>query len=406
MRLRRGLRLSARALSAHRVRAALAMASVAVGVAAVLLTSTLGQGVRDGILRDVAAMGTNLLVVRPAVVEPRVGRPEIRGRETSLRPEDGVAIEALETVRAVAPGSERTMRIKAGRGSMEALVLGTGASFRALRGLRLRAGRFFDPYEEKNAQRVAVLGDRVARTLFPLGHPVGATLRIDGTPFEVVGVLEARGVLLDGADEDGNVFVPYRTALRRLLNTTWLSSVFVGVAQAEGLGPAEEAVRRLLRDRHRLGPAQADDFEIQSQAKLVAGRQALADSLTLLAGGLAGVSSLVGGTGVLALMLLSVKERTGEIGLRLAVGARSTDVFLQFLAETSMLVLGGWLLGVLAAALLTGAVALATDWPLGVPRFGLAMSLVASLVTGFVFGTWPARRAARLAPVLALREAP
>ncbi len=406
MRLRRSLRLSARALSAHRVRAALAMASVAVGVTAVLLTSALGQGVRDGILRDVAAMGTHLLVVRPAVAEPRVGRPTIRGRETSLRPEDCGSIGALDAVRAVAPGAERRMRIKAGRGSMEALVLGTGASFRALRGLLLQSGRFFDPYEEKNAQRVAVLGDRVARTLFPGVQAVGATVRIDGTPFEVVGVLQARGVLLDGADEDGNVFVPYRTALRRLLNTTWLSSVFVGVAHAEGLGPAEEAIRRLLRDRHRLGPEQADDFEIQSQAKLVAGRQALADSLTRLAGGLAGVSSLVGGAGVLALMLLSVKERTGEIGLRLAVGARSADVFLQFLAETSMLVLGGWLSGVLAAALLTGAVALVTDWPVGVPRSGLATSLVASLVAGIVFGTWPARRAARLAPVVALREAP
>jgi putative ABC transport system permease protein len=406
MKLRRGLRLSARALAAHRVRAALAMASVAIGVAAVLVTSALGQGVRDGVLRDVAAMGTSLLVVRPGQVDPRVGRPTIRGRVTSLRPDDCTAIEALASVREAAPGAERRVRVKAGRGSMEALALGTSASFSTLRGLTFREGRFLEPYEDTKALRVAVLGARVASTLFPGGQAIGATIRIDGSPFEVVGVLGARGVLLDGSDEDGNVFVPNRTALRRLFNTTWLSSIFVSVDRPDRMEQAEEEIRRLLRDRHQRDTGQADDFDIQSQAKLLAGREALADSLTLLAVSLAGASSLVGGTGVLALMLLSVKERTGEIGLRLAVGARPADVFLQFLAEASLLALGGWLLGAVSGALVSYGIAVATDWQVGVPLSGLVATLATTGVMGIGFGAWPARRAARLYPIRALQAVP
>ena len=402
MRLRRQLRLSVRALLAHRTRAALATGSVAIGVAAVLVTSALGQGARDEVLREVATMGTNLLVVRPAQVDRLVARKAVRGQVTSLRIEDCDEISALAAVREAAPGTEMRMRLKAGRGSTDALVLGTSAAFRALRSLRLRYGRFFEPSEDAAAQRVAVLGARVAEALFPGKDPTGAAIRIRGLPFEIVGVLAGRGVLPDRSDEDGNVFVPSRTALRRLFNSTWLSAVFVSARDGR-MNETEAEIRRLLRDRHRLAADKPDDFAIQSQAKLLALREAVANSLSMLAFGLAGASMLVSGTGVLALMLLSVKERTAEIGLRMAIGARRSDVFLQFFAEASILALGGWLVGAVLAALIVGAMALASDWPVGLPVSGFAATLVVTAATGIGFGALPARKAARMPPIRALQ---
>ena len=402
MRLRRQLRLSVRALLAHRTRAALATGSVAIGVAAVLVTSALGQGARDEVLREVATMGTNLLVVRPAQVDKLVARKAVRGQVTSLRIEDCDEISALAAVREAAPGTEMRMRLKAGRGSTDALVLGTSAAFRSLRSLRLRYGRFFQSSEDAAAQRVAVLGARVAEALFPGRDPTGAAIRIRGLPFEIVGVLAGRGVLPDGSDEDGNVFVPSRTALRRLFNSTWLSAVFVSARDGR-MDETEAEIRRLLRNRHRLAADKPDDFAIQSQAKLLALREAVADSLSMLALGLAGASMLVSGTGVLALMLLSVKERTAEIGLRMAIGARRSDVFLQFFAEASILALGGWLVGAVLAAFTVGAMALASDWPVGLPVSGLAATLVVTAATGIGFGALPARKAARMPPIRALQ---
>jgi putative ABC transport system permease protein len=357
-------------------------------------------------LRNIATMGTNLLVVRPAQVDKLAAHKAIRGRVTSLRLDDCEEIATLAEVRQVAPGAETKARLKAGRGSTDALVLGTSAAFASLRGLRLRSGRFLEPHEDAAALRVAVLGGRIAETLFPGGDPTGATIRIRSVPFEVVGVLEARGVLADGSDEDGNVFVPVRTALRRLSNSSWLTSVFVSATRPDRMDEAEEGIRRLLRDRHRLASAKPDDFAIQNQAKLLAMRAAMADALTLLAAGLAGVSLLVGGTGVLALMLLSVKERTGEIGLRMAIGARRADVFLQFFAEASLLALGGWLAGAVAGGLAIAGIAVATDWPVGVPTSGLVATLVVSGATALGFGALPARRAARIPPILALQGSP
>jgi len=402
MRLRRQLRLSVRALLAHRTRAALTTGSVAIGVAAVLVTSALGQGARDEVLREVATMGTNLLVVRPAQVDKLVARKAVRGQVTSLRIEDCDEISALAAVREAAPGTEMRMRLKAGRGSTDALVLGTSAAFRSLRSLRLRYGRFFQSSEDAAAQRVAVLGARVAEALFPGRDPTGAAIRIRGLPFEIVGVLAGRGVLPDGSDEDGNVFVPSRTALRRLFNSTWLSAVFVSARDGR-MDETEAEIRRLLRNRHRLAADKPDDFAIQSQAKLLALREAVADSLSMLALGLAGASMLVSGTGVLALMLLSVKERTAEIGLRMAIGARRSDVFLQFFAEASILALGGWLVGAVLAAFTVGAMALASDWPVGLPVSGLAATLVVTAATGIGFGALPARKAARMPPIRALQ---
>jgi putative ABC transport system permease protein len=402
VRLRRATRLSLRALLAHKVRTALALTSVAMGVTGVLLTSAVGRGAAGEVQRGIDAAGANLLVVRPAPVKRSAARRQVKGAFTTLRTDDYEAIATLPLAVETAPGVDGGIRVKAGRGSMPAGVLGTTPALARLRNLRLSSGRFFDEEDDDASRRVAVLGARVARTLFPDEDPVGREVRLRGLPFEVIGVLEPRGIQADGSDQDGNVFIPVRTALRRVFNTTWLSAVFVSVAERERMGEAEAAIRDLLRERHRTKSDAPDDFQVQDQVRLLALQQAAVASLTLLTTGLAAVAMLVGGAGIFALMYLSVKERTAEIGLRMAVGARPRDVLVQFLGEATLLAVGGWLLGTAAAVLGAAGVAFGTDWKVAFPAAAALASFLMALVTGLGFGALPARKAARMPPIQAL----
>ena len=409
MKLARALRPALRALAAHRLRVALALSGVAIGVAAVLLTGALGAGAQREVARSLEAMGTNLLVVRPAPAKSLVARKEVRGFVTTLSPADAAAVAELEKVDEAMPGMEGTLRAKGGGAALVSTVLGATRAFPRVRRFRLGAGRFFDAEDEDDARRVAVLGARVAERLFgdePPAALLGRGLRLRGIPFAIVGVLEAKGALADGSDEDNTIVIPIRTALRRVFNVAYLNTVFVTVRQPGRRGQmdaAQAAIGALLRQRHRLREAaQADDFAIQDKAKLLASQKEAAETLTLFTAGLSALALLVGGTGILALMLLSVKERTGEIGLRLAVGARPRDILVQFLAEATALALGGWLAGVALAGLGTAALALGTSWKVAVPVTALVASLAMALITGLGFGAVPARRASLLPPIRAL----
>jgi len=412
MRLARSLRPALRALAAHRLRAGLALCGVAIGVAAVLLTGALGAGAEREVARSLEAMGTNLLVVRPAQARRLVARKEVRGFVTTLTPEDAAALAELERVDEAMPGMEGTVRVKGGGGSVTATVLGATRAFPRVRRFRLRAGRFFDAEDEAGARRVAVLGARVAERLFGEDSPatlIGQGLRLRGIPFTIIGVLEAKGVLADGSDEDNTIVIPIRTALRRVFNVAYLNTVFVTVRdirdsnQRDPMNAAQAEIGALLRERHRLrGNATADDFAVQDKAKLLSSQRETVGTLTLFVAGLSALALLVGGTGILALMLLSVKERTGEIGLRLAVGARPRDILVQFLAEATALALGGWLAGVALAALGTGGLALGTSWKVALPAGALLASFGMAMITGLGFGAVPARRASLLPPIRAL----
>jgi putative ABC transport system permease protein len=234
---------------------------------------------------------------------------------------------------------------------------------------------------------------------------VGRDVRLRGQPFEVIGVLEPKGIQPDGSDQDGSVHIPIQTALRRVFNTTWLTSVFVSVEDRGRMSDAGSAVRELLRERHRVAEGAPEDFAVQDQVKLLAMQQAAVEGLTLLTAGLSGVSMLVGGTGILALMFLSVRERTAEIGLRMAVGARRVDVLVQFLGEATLLAVGGWAAGAVVALLGGIALALGTDWKVAFPSGALLASFLMALVTGLAAGALPARGASRLPPVRALAAA-
>ncbi len=403
MKLRRSFRMSLRALFAHEVRAMLALASVAAGVAAVILTSAIGIGAQQEVVRKIETMGTNLLIVRPAQVERLASRKTIRGVVSTLRPEDAEAIAALPGVASVAPGIDRPLRVKAGAFVSIAKVLGTTPEFPAIRNFRVREGRFFGDADE--LQRVAVLGAGTAKALFPDGNAVGRELRVRGVPFAVIGVLEAKGVTPDGGDEDNQVIVPLRTAMRRVYNTTWLTTIFVTAApgppagrrRSADLDAARRDIEALLRARHG-----REDFSVQNTARFLSMQKQTADFLAMLATALAGVALITGGAGILALMLMSVRERTREIGLRIAVGATPNDILAQFLFEATLLALGGWMAGLVIGAVGAAAVALGTEWKLAVPVDALLASMAMVLIAGLGFGAFPARKASLLPPIEAL----
>ena len=404
MKLLRSLGISARALFAHKLRASLALASIAVSVAGVVVVSAIGTGAKKEILRQTDNMGTNLLVVRPAQVKNFAARKQIRGVVTTLTEYDYEAIHDLADVSAAVPGLENSLKAKAGNRALLVRVLGTTSPYLEVCRFQIEQGRFLDDDDNGHARRVAVLGARADRELFPSGNAIGQDLRIRGVPFEVIGVLKAKGIQADGSDQDDQVVIPIRTALRRVFNLTWLNPIFVSVRDQSRMTAAESSIMQMLRVRHRLAPGgKPDDFSVQNKTRILAAQQKIADSLTALALGLAGLSLIVGGIGILALMLMSVKERTSEIGLRMAVGARPADILVQFLSEATMLALGGWLAGLIAGLSGAAMVLYFAHWKVAISASMLLASLGTVLIAGIGFGTYPARKASQIPPIRALQ---
>lgn len=405
MKVARGVRLSLRALAANRLRAGLVCGAIALGVTSLVVTGALAAGAEREVARSLATLGTNLLVVRPTAVPRAVNRREIAGRVTTLSPGDAAAIAALPGVAAAAPGADGAVRAKVGRTAVAANAMGTTPAFLGIRGFRLASGRFLDDTDQREARRVAVLGARIADTLFPDGGAVGREVRLRGVPFEVIGTLAAKGAALGGGDEDTVIVMPMTTALRRVFNRPWLSAVFVSAADPASMDRTGVAVGRLVRVRHRPARDGRDDFEVQNTARLLTLQRQTLDLLGWLTAGLAVLTLAGGGSSVLAVMWLSVSDRTGEIGLRRAVGATDTAIVGQFLAEATALAVAGWLAGLAAAGVAIAAAANATRWSIGLPADALALSAAMVAIAALVPGAVAAIRAARIAPVEALRKA-
>lgn len=403
MNWRTNLRLSTRALSRSWVRTMLSVGGVAVGIASVVVLIGAGVGAERALRKALEPLGRNLLIVNAAWTETS----SLRGASrvgTTLEVADWRAIaDEVPGVLATAPVLEQPRFARADGRTVPVRVAGTTPEFAVVRNFPVVAGRYLEESDLAESRRVVVVGALVVEELFDGESPLGEILHLGGIPFEIVGVTKKKGVS-DGANEDELVFIPLATALRRLMNADYLSFVYVQAESEGGIPGARGEIAALLRERHALRPDAPDDFGIQDQTAIVRAQQRAGGSLSRVVAALSALALGLGGVGLLAVSLLSVRERYSEIGLRLAVGGRPRDVLAQFLTEAVLIASLGGLAGVALGALGIGIGASLTRWPMVLAWQAAVYPLSISLAIAVVFGVYPALRAARLDPILALNS--
>jgi putative ABC transport system permease protein len=409
MDLAEALRGALSALAANYLRSILTALGIFIGVAAVIATVAVGEGARRQVTAQIQSLGANLLIIWGG--SANVGGVRLgAGGRSNLSWDDAQAIAREVPQVEVAVGTIRqTFQMVAGNQNWQAPVVATDPDYFVAHEWTAAEGRLFAEQEATGARKVVVLGATVAENLFGDEDPVGREIRIRATPFEVIGVMARKGQNPQGQDQDDAVFIPYWTARRSVMgasraNARQVSVISVKVHEGEDMGEAEEAIRTLMRQRHRVAANEPDSVSIRNLSDIQATRDAAARTLSLLLASVAAVSLLVGGIGVMNIMLVSVTERTREIGLRLAVGARRRDVLSQFLLEALVLAMLGGAAGVLAGIALSHAAADLAGWPVLVKPEAVLLAVGVSALTGLFFGFWPARRAALLDPIAALRH--
>ena len=403
MRLFKGFRIALHALLGHPVRTVLSLVGIIIGVATVILMVAVGQGAQKEVLKKIENMGTNLIVVSAGQTKTFGGRTRQVSIVTTLVPRDAMAISSeVPGVAQGAPAQGKRLPLKYETQSYTTQVVGTISNLPEIKNISIAKGRFFNEEEDHMVARVAVLGPTPVKNLFGKANPIGEMIRIKNVAFEVVGVTKGKGMIA-GQDEDDQVFIPLNTAMKRLMNVTYLSQIYLQARSTADMKSSERDIKGLLRERHRLKEDKADDFTIQNQLDILEAERETTQSFTLLIGSIAGVSLLVGGVGILAVMLILVRERTNEIGVRRAVGARRKDILLQFMMEATTLSIGGGIAGIVIGLLGSFVLRYATKWPVSLSVIPIIISFGFSFVVGFFFGVYPARKASRLDPIEALR---
>ena len=402
-RIARGLLLSVHLLAAHRLRTALSVSGLLIGVAAVIVMVAVGEGAERRILERLRGMGTNLLVVNAAPAPRLAGRPRQVDVTTLLRASDADLLRQSPFAVAAAPAVNRRSVVRWERRNTTTMLTGTTPEGLGIRNIRAATGRLFDDDDEGARRRVAVLGPTAARSLFAGADALGRAIRIGNATFEVIGVTEPRGVDPLGADLDDVLLMPFETAVRRVLNIPYVQAIFVQARSPTELAPLEQDVRDRLGARLAARTGTFDHFVVQNQATLLRTERGAARALNQLVVGVAAMALLVGGIGILAVMLISVRERTREIGLRRALGAKRSDIQIQFIVESAMLAVAGGAAGVAVGIAAAGGAALAGPWDLVLSWRPAALGLLGSALLGLLVGAIPATRAARLEPIEALR---
>ncbi|HLJ61148.1 MAG TPA: ABC transporter permease [bacterium] len=397
------LRIAWQALRRNITRSILTMLGIIIGVGAVITSMAIGAGAQAAVLAQIESLGANLLVVIPGAITTGGVNLGSGSRTTLTLPDVTAIAQTVPEVAGAAPYSQTSAQVVAGGTNWYTVVGGTTPSYTTVRSWAVAQGRFFAQADVDQATKVAVLGATVAQNLFPSGGAVGATVVVKNVPFKVVGVLAAKGQSGFGRDQDDVVMVPMTTLQARLTGQTWVNNIFVSATTPEAVPLVVDATERLLRLRHHLTVSQPDDFSVRNIADIQQVRIATSQTQALLLAGIAVVSLVVGGIGIMNIMLVSVTERTREIGLRMAVGARGRDILLQFLVEALTLACVGGLIGIGMGLLTAQGTSVLGHWPVLVSGFSIVLGFVSSLVVGVVFGFYPAQRAAALDPIVALR---
>ena len=403
------LQLATRALRVNKLRSALTMLGIVVGVAAVVCMVSVGAGAQAEVSERIRTLGANLLLVMPGALNSGGARLE-SGTRPTLTEEDAAAIRrALADVQVAAPLLSHAMPLVAGNRSWTTLVAGINPDYLVAREWQLAAGRSFTGSELETAAKVAIVGSIIVDELFEGRAGFGETFRIGNVPFTVIGVLDKKGLGPAGRSQDDVVFIPLSTAKSRVLGAVHgttrdaLDFISIKVADASAIPDAQADIEALLRQRHRIRGDAASDFRIENPADVLNARGASVRILGYLLIAIASVSLVVGGISIMNIMLVSVTERTREIGLRIAVGARRRDIRRQFLIEALTLALAGGLFGAFLGAAAAVAIALKAGWPILISPWAIVLACGFAGVVGISFGLYPAHRAARLDPIVALR---
>jgi len=396
------LTVAFKALARNKMRTALTMLGMIIGVSAVITMVALGTGAQSSIETQIQAAGTNMIMVSAGNFMQggvRMGQ----GNASSLTPDDAQAIRDVPGVQYVAPGVNTRGQLVAGNMNWGTQVQGTDVDLPLIRSWPMKTGAFFTPVDVATASKVAVLGSVAHEQLFgPDIDPVGQVIRINNQPFTVAGVMTSKGQSGMGQDQDDLVYVPYTTVMKKLRGITYIQNVTVSAASAADTTPTADRIATLLRTRHQIQDNN-DDFMVRTMEEMASVRVQATETMTALLAGIAGVSLLVGGIGIMNIMLVSVTERTKEIGLRMAIGARGRDVLMQFLVEAVVLSLVGGSIGIgLGLGFSKGVTAWMT-WPTKVSAESIAVAFLFAAMTGVFFGFYPARKAAALDPIDALR---
>lgn len=404
MSITRLIKIALNAISRNRFRTFLTMLGIIIGVASVIAMLAIGQGAKQNIQDEISKMGTNMINVRPGAGFSG-GVRGAAGSRQSLTLDDVEAIKERSTlIIAISPQASGNGQVIRGASNWSTNIQGVGTDFLYIRKLQLASGESFTAKDVATAAKVCMLGKTVVENLFDDDEePVGKMIRFKNIPFKVIGVIEERGEDARGHDQDDFIIAPYTTVQKRILAITYIQSIFASAVSEEAAEDARKEVEQILRQSHNITGVQEDDFHVRSQQELISTFSSTSQLMTVLLASIAGISLLVGGIGIMNIMYVSVTERTREIGLRMAVGARGKDILNQFLIEAVIISISGGIIGMGLGFAATSVVSFILKWPTAVTVNAIILSFLVCAFTGIFFGWYPALKASRLDPIEALR---
>ncbi|MFV0417734.1 MAG: ABC transporter permease [Dysgonomonas sp.] len=397
-------KIALRALSGNKFRGFLTMLGIIIGVAAVICMLAIGQGSKKSIQDQISTMGSNMINIRPGNGQFGGVRQSSSNMQT-LKLEDFEAIvNQGEYITAASPEVQASGQVIFGANNAPSSVYGVNPSYLDIRKYSIAQGEMFDETAVRTAAKVCIIGQTVVDNLFTNGEdPVGQTIRFDKIPFKVIGVLTSKGDNTMGMDQDDLVIAPYTTVQKRILAITYIQSISASAVSEDATEAAIESIENILRQQHKIGAGQEDDFHVRSQKELITMMSSTTDMMTVLLACIAGISLLVGGIGIMNIMYVSVTERTREIGLRMSIGAKGADILMQFLIEAILLSVSGGIIGVILGVGSSYLVKNILAWPISIQIYTIVLSFIVCTATGIFFGWYPAKKAAGLDPIEALR---
>jgi putative ABC transport system permease protein len=397
------VRVASRSILKNKMRTLLTMLGIIIGVGAVIIMVAIGQGAQSQIRRQIENLGTNMIVVTPGAIS---SGSVSRGAQSfnRLTTDDAERLSREGTLlSAVSPVIMTGGQIVGGQGNWRAITYGVTPDYQIIRDWPVESGRFFDWDDTRAKRKVAVIGKTIADNLFPGEDPVGQQIRIRNVPFQIIGLLAEKGQTANGTDQDDAILAPYTTVQTRLAGRQFIAQILVSTSSPADVPAAQEEVRLIMREAHNLPDWAEDDFTVRNQTEIATAAQSTTKVMTLLLAAIAGISLIVGGIGIMNIMLVSVTERTREIGIRMAIGARGSDVLRQFLVESVVMSIAGGAIGIgvgFAGAAIIGRV---TGWSTFVSPLTVVVAIGFSAGVGVFFGFYPARKAAAINPIEALR---